>query len=281
MTSKNSQKKAISGVVSSRRALQLSGLVLALLIGLRHILPGGRSRGGSFDAFCPFGGVETLWSYLTTGTTLKTTGLLNFSMLMGVLGMSLLSGRSFCGWICPLGTVQDYLYGLRRKMIPPRKQKRGLEITSETNKNMVTTFRDNKLRLIKYFGLALILVVSVWAVYPPLWKICPARALFSFQLSNLLLWLVLVLFLASSLLVERFSCRYLCPLGAAIAPLNKVAPLRLTVQEENCSGCGRCDTSCPMGIQDIPENLRSMECIQCLKCQENCAFEETLVLRLG
>lgn len=67
-------------------------LVVTLLIGLRHIMPGESAKGGAFDAFCPFGGIETLWLYLTTGQTLKTTNLLNFSILIGVLGVSLLAG---------------------------------------------------------------------------------------------------------------------------------------------------------------------------------------------
>ena len=58
-------------------------LLGTLLIGLRHILPGEGSRGGSFDSFCAFGGVETLLPHLFTGSMLKSTNLLNFSVLLG------------------------------------------------------------------------------------------------------------------------------------------------------------------------------------------------------
>ena len=81
------------------------------LIGLRHTLPGESSRGGAFDVFCPFGGVETFWAYVTTGQTLKTTNLLNFSVLFAVLGVSLIAGRAICGWMCPIGTLQDMFAG--------------------------------------------------------------------------------------------------------------------------------------------------------------------------
>ena len=81
----------------SRRWLQGTAVLATFLIGLRHILPGETSSGGSFDAFCPFGGVETLLPYLMKGQTLKTTNLLNFSRLLGVVGVSLLAGSAFCG----------------------------------------------------------------------------------------------------------------------------------------------------------------------------------------
>jgi hypothetical protein len=49
-----------------RRLMQGFFVAGAFLIGLRHMLPGESSKGGAFDAFCPFGGVETLWAYVTT-----------------------------------------------------------------------------------------------------------------------------------------------------------------------------------------------------------------------
>lgn len=265
---------------STRRMLQLTALILTLLVGLRHILPGESSRGGAFDSFCPFGGVETLWSYLSTGGTLHTTNLLNFSILLGVLGMAMLSGRSFCGWICPLGTVQDYIHNLKYRLLPAQQERLSLP-KQQPGKINLNSVQQQKLRYLKYFILAAVIGFSVWTVYPPLHSICPARALFSFQLTTPLLWLVLVLFVISSLLVERFSCRYLCPLGAVLAPFNKISPLRLTANRDKCSGCGQCSSECPMNIQDIPSNLRSSECIQCLNCQDSCPVDDLLILRLG
>ena len=93
---------------SIRKGMQFVFLAGTFLIGLCHIMPGESSKGGAFDAFCPFGGVETLWAYVTTGQTLKTTNLLSIAMLISVLGLSLLVGRAFCGWICPIGTLQIY-----------------------------------------------------------------------------------------------------------------------------------------------------------------------------
>ena len=68
-----------SSLMQIRAAMLWVGTIGAFLIGLRHILPGEAASGGAFDAFCPFGAIETLWAYATRGQTLKTTSLLNFA----------------------------------------------------------------------------------------------------------------------------------------------------------------------------------------------------------
>jgi len=248
------------------------------LIGLRHIMPGESATGGAFDAFCPLGGIETLWPYLMTGQTLKTTNLLNFSILIGVLGVSLLAGRAFCGWMCPVGTAQDFLASLSRR-ITGEKTVRGKKRRSYLPIKISQNF-DPWLRPLKYLILAIIILASAWSVYPPLWEICPARALFSYQLSAPLLISVLILFIITSMVNRLFWCKYLCPLGAALAIYNKIAPLRLVINHGSCTSCGRCDPVCPMDISDLTNNLRSAECIQCLECQETCSVEGSLELQL-
>ena len=205
-----------------RRTIQIIFLVTTVLIGLRHIMPGEGSKGGAFDAFCPFGAVETLWSYLTTGQTLITTNLLNFSIALGVLGVSLLAGRAFCGWMCPIGTLQDILVRISGRLF---KKKSG---TKNTIVIPVKISNRNNVWLVslKYLILGIVLLASIWAVYPPLLEICPARAVFSFQLTTGLIWSVLITFVVTSMLNKRFWCKYLCPLGAVLAPFNKIAPLR-------------------------------------------------------
>lgn len=264
--------------LSVRSVIQIIFLVGTLLIGLRHIMPGESARGGAFDAFCPLGGIETLFPYLMTGQTLKTTNLLNFSILIGVLGVSLLAGRAFCGWMCPVGTVQELLAGLSRRLTG-EKTIRGKIRRSRLPIKISQKF-DPWLRSLKYLILAIILLVSTWSVYPPLWEICPARALFSYQLSAPLLISVLIVFIITSMVNRLFWCKYLCPLGAALAIFNKIAPLRLVTNHSNCTSCGRCDAVCPMDIPDLTNNLRSAECIQCLECQETCSVAGSLELKL-
>ena len=139
---------------------------------------------------------------------------------------------------------------------------------------------DAWLRSLKYLVLAVILLSSAFAIYPPLREICPTRALLSFQLTTPLLWSVLIAFVITSMANRRFWCKYLCPLGAILAPFNKIAPLRLVLNQDSCTNCHRCDAACPMDIPDLTNNLRSAECIECLECQETCNEEDALELRL-
>ena len=250
------------------------------LIGLRHMLPGESSRGGAFDAFCPFGGVETLWAYVTTGETLKTTNLLNFSVLLAVLGVSLIAGRAFCGWMCPIGTLQDMFAGWARRLSG--------EKNPSSNKRSKARFpiqlrsrADKWLRYLKYLVLAVILIASTVSIYPPLHEICPVRAIFSFHLTTPLLVSVILTFVATSMLVKRFWCKYLCPMGALLVIFNKISPLRVVIDRDRCTDCSRCEADCPVDIPGIPENIRSTECIRCLECLETCAVPDAVTLRLA
>jgi polyferredoxin len=267
-------------ITHTRHWLQGTAVLGTFLIGLRHVIPGKTSSGGAFDAFCPFGGVETLLPYLTTGQTLKTTNPLNFAILLGVIGVSLLAGRAFCGWMCPLGTLQDSLAWASRRLSGEKRHIRGKKSAARFPVKLPQT-ADKWLRNAKYLVLAAILWASITAVYPPLHAICPVRAVFSFQLTTPLLWSVLIIFIVTSMLVERFWCKYLCPLGALLAITNKFAPLHIAVDQERCNKCGRCDVECPMDIINVSANTRDAECIRCLECVETCARQETITLELG
>lgn len=266
-----------SSLSKSRRAIQWIGVAGAFLLGLRHVMPGEASRGGSFDSFCPFGGIETLLPYIATGQTLKTTNLLNFSILLGVLGVALVAGRAFCGWMCPLGTIQDFLAAWGRRLSGERRHIRGKASKARLPLRMPAT-ADKYLRYAKYLILALILLASLYTIFPPLHEFCPVRALFSFKMTPLL-WSVLVAFLVTSVFVERAWCKYLCPLGAALALFNKISPVRL-VSSHACNNCGRCNIECSMGIQDVPNNLTDAECIRCLECLDTCARDGALELKV-
>lgn len=267
-----------SSLSKSRQVIQWMGVIGTFIIGLRHIMPGESSRGGSFDSFCPFGGIETLLPYITTGHTLKTTNLLNFSILLGVLGVALVAGRAFCGWMCPLGTIQDFLASWGRRLTGERKHLRGKACKARLPLRLPRV-ADKVLRYAKYLILALILVASLYTVYPPLHVICPVRAVFGFRMTALL-WSVLIVFLLTSVLVERAWCRYLCPLGGVLAIFNKISPVRIVSDSNHCNNCGRCDIECSMGIEDVPSNLTGPECIRCLECLDTCAREGSLELKV-
>ncbi|MBN2548874.1 MAG: 4Fe-4S binding protein [Anaerolineales bacterium] len=277
----NTNRKAArnSSLMQIRKGMLWIAVIGAFLIGIRHLFPGEAASGGAFDAFCPFGAIETLWAYLVRGQTLKTTNLFNFAILSGVLAVSLVAGRAFCGWMCPLGAVQEGLAKFSRRLAGEKRHIRGKPSQAQFPLRL-PDWADRPMRYAKYLILAVVIFASVFSIYPPLHPLCPARAVFSFKLNTGLMWSVLIIFIITSLLVERVWCKYLCPLGAALAIFNKISPLRLSADFKACNHCGRCDIECSMGIQDVPDNLSDAECIRCLECLETCAREDALTLRV-
>ena len=273
------EKQRPFSLARSRAVIQWLAVIGTFLIGLRHIMPGEASRGGSFDSFCAFGGIETLLPYLFNGHVLKSTNLLNFSVLLGALGVALVAGRAFCGWLCPLGAVQDFVAEWTRKLFGEKRHIRGKQ--SKTILLLrLPVIVDRPLRYTKYLALAVILIASLYMAFPPLREFCPVRAVFGLKMTALL-WLTLVVFLAGSILVERFWCKYFCPFGAALAIFNKISPVRLTLDHNHCNDCGRCDIECSMGIEDVPANLNNVECVRCMECLNTCAREGSLELKIG
>lgn len=265
-------------LAKSRRTIQWLVVIGTIVLGLRHVMPGEASRGGSFDSFCAFGGIETLLPYLFNGHTLKSTNLLNFSVLLGTLGVSLVAGRAFCGWLCGLGAIQDFVAEWTRKLLGEKRHVRGKRSKTILPLRLPASI-DRPLRYAKYLVLALVLFASLYAVFPPLHEFCPVRAVFGLEMTTLL-WVTLVVFLAGSVLVERFWCKYLCPLGATLAIFNKISPVHIVSDNNHCNHCGRCDIECSMGLQDVPDNLSDPECIRCMECLETCAREDALTLRV-
>ena len=76
----------------------ITGLVTYLALGF-----GSRS----FEACCPFGGMESLWGLFTVGEFSCALGPLNLSLMLALLALALLSKKSFCGWACPIGFLGE------------------------------------------------------------------------------------------------------------------------------------------------------------------------------
>lgn len=217
--------------------------------------------------------------------------------------LTLLFGRAWCGWLCPLGTILDIfsLKGLRGKRRPPaeswRKVKYILLIAILT-----LAFLGN-LTLLAFDPITLLfrsLTTAVWPVLdrvvmfaeqglarlPPLtsavlafdsrirpWLLPSAPAFFK---DAFLFGSLFIAVIALNVLAERFWCRYLCPLGGLLGWLSKVALIRRTLKGE-CPGCVLCSAACPTGTIDPAKNYASdpSECTMCLACLESCPRGQT------
>ena len=75
--------------------------------------------------------------------------------------------------------------------------------------------------------------------------------------------------LVGMVLIARFWCRYLCPMGALLSLFNRVSFLRLKLDKSRCSGCAACSADCPMGI-DPHTQYDNHNCIKCGRCVDSC-----------
>ena len=215
---------------------------------------------------CPIGSLQAV---LTGRGSYFSFYVIGFLLMVGSA-----FGRVICGWACPFGLVQDLLY----KIPLPKKWKR------------VSLPGHRRLVWAKYLVLALFVVAGPMLLVnefgigiPQFCKwICPAGTLAGGMLLSvnemlrpqvglLFLWKALLAFviLVGAVAYYRPFCKYLCPLGAAYAPFNRVAILRLGVDGEACVHCGACRKVCKMGV-DPEHNPNSPECIRCGDCVRAC-----------
>jgi ferredoxin-type protein NapH len=82
---------------------------------------------------------------------------------------------------------------------------------------------------------------------------------------------ILILILVAALLISRFFCRTICPLGAFYSLFSRISLVQLEFIEGNCVECGACARKCPTGV--VPnQEFDSRECIMCLRCVDACHF---------
>jgi NosR/NirI family nitrite reductase transcriptional regulator len=163
----------------------------------------------------------------------------------------------YCGWLCPFGALQELLnfaaqrLGIKQIAVPQALHER--------------------LWMIKYTAFVAILALSFYSMHDALVlaEIEPFKTAISLRMIRA--WpfvLFVVAILAAGLFIERFYCRYLCPLGAALA-----IPAKLKIFDwlHRRSQCGRecrlCETKCTVGAIDPIGRINPNECVLCLRCQ--------------
>ncbi len=269
-----------------RRLVQFAFAAFIAYVTVIHVVAG-ESTGNataSPEAYCPFGGLETLYKYITGGGSLVAhTHLSNLVVAIAVLVTALLLRSAFCGWICPLGFIQDVLHNfsawLQKRYVPVRKFFRSLARRGQ----VAWGFLDKYLRFLKYGVLvwavtgAAIYGVMVFRDYDP-WSALINIAEWTFTPGLVVLGLTLV----GSLFVERPWCRYACPLGAVSGLLGKLSPIYIKRQADACTSCKICSKACPMGLQvHTATTITSVDCISCLECVGECPREGAMEVKVG
>lgn len=254
---------------SIRWAVLLAVLILSTVMGLLHQYPLG-VKTVTVDALCPFGGIESAVTLIFTGVMLERIAWSSFILLFETIIVALLFRRSFCGNICPMGTLQE-IFDRIGKLIFRKKPE-------------VPLYIDRPARYLKYLVLIVFVFLSAWLgtlairPYDPWAAFHHITSIDLFE-EFMIGFIILIISLLGSVFYNRFFCKYLCPMGAFLGLINRIGWFRVRRVDETCTHCKACNKACPVNIQvEELEDVNSSECINCNLCVDACPVKDTLVI---
>ncbi|MDY3978781.1 MAG: 4Fe-4S binding protein [Tidjanibacter sp.] len=295
-----------------RYLLQFGVLAFIIYLVLRPVWGGPKP---DVEAYCPFGGLEAFGSYLHNNSLACSMSMGQIAVGFGLAICVMLAGRLFCGYICPLGTLSEWI----------GKGGKKLHCTLTIKSGSVA---DRALRIVKYVLLFVILYFSITSSELFCKKLDPYYALATGFKGEIVLWAACTtigLFVIGSLLVKQFWCRYICALGAlsnifkytvTLAVILVVSqltglfnvpgawvwvlaftclvcylyemitlksticpPIRIVRDANKCNGCGLCEKKCPYSIpvQNCDKQVKHIDCTMCTECVGSCPREALTV----
>jgi polyferredoxin len=267
-----------------RRSFQGAFLLLNAWLGtifyfwVRQFEPDGAptslQRPAGVEGWLPIAGLMNL-RYLILSHHVPALHPAGMFLLIAFVAMSFLFRKAFCSWLCPVGTISEYLWRAGLKLF-----KRNIQLPR---------WLDIGLRGLKY----LLLGFFTWAVTSmsvdelaafmnsPYGVIADVKMLNFFRHMGETGAIVLGVMVVASLFIQNFWCRYLCPYGALLGITALVSPTRIRRNPESCIDCAKCAKACPSALPvDKLITIQSAECTGCLECVAVCPAKDTLSLSL-
>ncbi len=227
----------------------------------------------STHAYCPFGVIASLWPLVTTGKFAPKIHPSSLILGVGAILSALVAGAAFCGWVCPLGALEDALNWLRAKL--------------RIRELRVPKLADRLLRYGRYVTLvgiiyATAVTAKLWfADYDPYYTIF--RLDWRFSLDRAASWPaygVSAAVVGCSLFIPRLWCRYLCPLGGLLNLVQRISPIKVRRHAPTCISCKRCDRVCPTRLEVSTAGAVKQNCVMCLRCTSACPIPGALEIAL-
>ena len=230
----------------------------------------GVARPAGVEGWLPIAGLMNVKYLLVTGTIPRIHPAAMF-LVLAFLCMSFLFRKAFCSWLCPIGTLSEYLWRAGRRL---------------AGRNFaLPRWLDIPLRGLKY----LLLGFFIWAITSmsaeaiagfmrsPYGLVADVKMLNFFRHLGEAAAIVLAILCTTSLLVQNFWCRYLCPYGALLGLASVISPTRVRRDSSACIDCGKCAAACSASLPvDKLLSVKSAECTACLECVAACPARDAL-----
>jgi polyferredoxin len=262
-----------------RHVVQLGFFVLITLIAINKFLVengGGISffSSASLHSICPFGGVVSIYNLMTVGTYVQKIHSSALVLMGLVFLLAVLLGPVFCGWVCPLGTFQEWIGKLGKKLFKKRYN------------HFVPKRLDKVMRYFRVFVMLWVIYITARTGRLVFSDVDPYYALFNFYTGEVAIQALVILAVTAigSLFVERPWCKYLCPYGALLGFTNKFKFFKLKRNENMCISCNQCNQACPMNIDvESSKKVTQLQCISCFECtsENTCPIPETVNIKWG
>ncbi len=262
-----------------RTAVQIFFFILVALTSLNELLA---EKGlavpflkkASLHAICPFGGVVSIYKFITAGSFVQKIHESSFVLMFIGFFLAILFGPVICGWVCPFGSYQEWIGKIGKKLFKKKYN------------NLIPEKIDQYMRYLRYGVLAVVIYITATTAKLVFQSVDPYHALFNFWSEEVSVTglTVLGIFTVLALIIERPWCKYACPYGAVLGVFNLVRIFKIKRNAATCIQCKACDRACPMNIKVSRQDIvRNHQCISCLKCTSEyaCPVKDTIELSSG
>lgn len=268
-----------------RLVVQITFSLLILWIGIEFysfitFLESGGAAGSTYrppgvEGFLPISSLMNLY-YLTLTGNIHAAHPAGLFILIGVIAISVVFGKSFCSWLCPVGLLSETLGDLGDKIFGRRlRLPRWLDYP----------LRSVKYLLLGFFAYSIFFLMSAASLKAfldtPYNIVSDVKMYYFFADITTFSLVVLGILMLLSVVIRNFWCRYLCPYGALLGVASLLSLHKIKRNVTSCIDCGLCAQVCPSSIKvDKVTTVISDECTACMSCVNVCPEKDTLQLTL-
>lgn len=233
------------------------------------------SRPPGVEGFLPIGALVSLKYWAATGGIhpVHPAALVIF---VTIVLMSFLAKKSFCSWLCPVGTLSEAAWKLGKRLFG-----RNFPVWPRLD----AALRGIKYLLLLFFVKIILIDMPAFSLGSfldsPYWAMGDVKMLHFFTGMSATAMAILLVLTALSLFYRNAWCRYFCPYGALLGLASLLSPFSIRRDAAGCTDCRRCSRACPSGLPvHEKEVVRSPECTGCLTCVASCPERDVLSMTL-